>query len=313
MALRSKRGQMFTLVSIIILSLLFVSFEIYSFISEGQSVKTRVDTMNVFLHSVEGNLERQLYVAGYRIIFLAETRITQNGSYIDVDDFFEEAFFNGTVNGTLEETYLSDVTYDDLIEDINDLAEKMNVEVNMSNSVLIVSQDDPWYVRLELVSDFTMLDMANLSNWSKVQTIVAYVPISGFEDPFYTINSNAKVSHKIYPTIYEGMYANGADVTNFSKHVASGYYAANSNAPSFLNRLEGDFSSDSNGIESFVDVTAFSNQSLSVKDKTRIDYLYFSSTSTTDYTVPGMQPWFIIDDSDDHLTKYNVSSTAVPK
>ena len=71
-----KKGQVFTLVFILIVTFVFVSFEIYTFISQSDSVKYRVNTMNTFLNSIEKNLEGQLYVSGYRIIFLAETEIT---------------------------------------------------------------------------------------------------------------------------------------------------------------------------------------------------------------------------------------------
>jgi Flp pilus assembly protein TadG len=306
-----KRAQIFTLISIVLLSLVFLSFEIYTFIQEKNSVQTRVDTMNSFLRSIETNLERQLYIVGFRIIFLAETQITTSGAYIDVDSFFDDAFFNGIVDGDTNNTLLIGVTYDDLIESLNDKASKINVNITLSNTVINISQTDPWHVRFDMVSDFVMVDNQGLANWSKQQIYTAFIPVSGFEDPLYTINSNALVSRKINQTPFEGNYTDGADVTNIFSHVANGYYSANSNAPSFLNRLEGNLSADLNGIESFVDVAEFSTQGITTKTKTLIDYIYFSSDDPTDYSVPGMQAWFLIDDETDHLEKYNVSGIAV--
>lgn len=304
----NKRGQIFTLISIVLLSLVFLSFEIYTFIQEKNSIQTRIDTMNSFLNSIEENLERQLYIIGYRIIFLAEAQITTTGSYVDVDSFFEDAFFNGMVNGESDNVLLVGVTYDDLIESLNDKASKINVNITLSNTIINISQTDPWHIKFDMVSDFVMKDNQNLANWSKQQVYTAYIPISGFEDPLYTNNSNARVSRKINQTPFEGDYVDGADVSNLFSHVENGYYAANSNAPSFLLRLEGNLSADLNGIESFVDVTEFSTQGIATKTKSLIDYIYFSSDNPAYYTVSGMQAWFLVDDDDGHVEKYNLTN-----
>ena len=304
---KGKRGQMFTIVIILLMSFVFFSFEVYTFAVENNSAKVRVGTMNSFLNSVEKNLERQLYIVGYRILFLAETEITKNGTYIDVDEFFNEAFFNGTVGGVENNTYLTGARYDDLIGFINEKSAKVNVEITLENSMVYVYQDDPWNIKVMMVSDFVMKDLADLASWSKTQTIVATIPIVGFEDPLYTVNSNARVSRKINKTSYEGNYVVGGDSSNLYDHVAKSYYAANTNAPSFLNRLEGNLSADVNGIESFVNIEEFSNQGLSVLEKSKIDYTYFSNNDPAYFSVLGMQSWFLIDNSTGQLEKYNVS------
>src|SRR3989344_4567644 len=98
--LTQKKSQMFTLIAIALLILFFVSYEVYSIINERQSIKTRISTMESFLFSIEQDLERQLYISGFRIIFLAEKQISETGAYIpSFSDFFDEAITNGTVNG----------------------------------------------------------------------------------------------------------------------------------------------------------------------------------------------------------------------
>lgn len=310
----NKRAQMFTLVSIAIISFMFLSFEIYTFIQEKNSVKTRVDTMNNFLDSIEENLERQLYITGFRIIFLAEADITTSGSYVDVDAFFEEAFLYGTVHGVPNNTFLAGVTYDDLIDSINEDSAKINVYISLSNTVISVSQDDPWNVRVDMVSDFVMSDREGLANWTKQQVLTAYIPVSGFEDPFYVVNSYARVSRKINKTIFEGHYVSGADVSNLSNHFANGYYAASTSAPNFLMRLEGNFSADpeENGIESFVDITEFSEQGLTTYTKSVIDYIYFNPSNNPAHSaVLNMPEEFRIDDESGHYAKYNVTGIVI--
>jgi hypothetical protein len=309
----NKRAQMFTLISIALISFMFLSFEIYTFIQEKNSIKSRVDSMNSFLDSIEENLERQLYIAGFRIIFLAEADITTSGLYVDVDDFFNEAFFSGTVHGVANSTYLTGVTYDDLVESVNEDSAKINVEIILTNTVINISQDDPWNIRFDMVSDFVMVDREGLANWTKQQVLTAYIPVVGFEDPFYTINSNARVSRKISETIFEGNYVSGSDIGNLSNHFVNGFYAASTSAPNFLMRLEGNFSADldGNGIESFVDVTEFSAQGLTTYSKSVIDYIYFSGSNPSHSAVSGMPEGFRIDDESGHHAKYNVSGVVI--
>ena len=69
----NKKAQIFTVLAIVLIMLMFVSFEIFSMIRERDSIKTRVSSMDSFLNSIEDNLERQMYISGFRILFLAST------------------------------------------------------------------------------------------------------------------------------------------------------------------------------------------------------------------------------------------------
>jgi len=301
--MKSKKAQLFSILAILIISLMFLSFELFSFIHQRGVIKTRISTMDSFLYSIEQNLERQVYISGFRILFLAENQITSTGNYIEVDKFFNEAFFNGTVNNVSSEILLG-ATYNDLINSLNQKASKINTEIILSNTTINISQDDPWHIKFSLVSDFIMRDKGDLAKWEKQQVISAFIPITGLEDPIYTVNSYAKVSRKINQTIYEGNYINEGDVSNLLSHVNNGYYAENSFAPSFLKRLEGNLSADKNGIESFVNLLEFSQQGIPTLEKSCIDYIYFSSNNPLYYNIAGMPSWFKIDYEDGHQEKY---------
>jgi len=301
---KNKKAQMFTLIAILLLSLLLISFEVYSMVNQRESIQTRISSMNNYLFSVEKNLQRQMYISGFRIIFLAEDQITKTGDYIDVNSFFNEAFFNGTVAGT-PNSIMVGATYNDLINSINQKAEKINVNVVMINPSLVISQDDPWNIKLTLVSNFVIEDKSNLARWEKQQITSEYIPIEKFEDPLFIVNTNAKILRKINRTIYQGIYAENTSVINLLDHLNKGYYAANPSAPSFLKRLAGNFSPDSNGIESFVNIPQLSQQGVPTPDKSCVDYIYFSGISPEYQAVSGMPEWFRLDTN--HLAFYNVS------
>lgn len=299
--MRNKKAQIYTIMAIVLIGLLFVSIEVFSVVNQRHEVKTRVSTMESFLTSIEKNFERQVFISGFRIIFLAENEIATKGTYIsNLDNFFEEAFFNGTVNG-IEQEILLGATYDDILNSMNEKAKKVNVEITFKDPEISVSQEDPWRIMFKVTTNFTMEDISGLARWDKQQKITAYIPIEGFEDPIYIINTNGLVPRKINRTIYTEFIV-GNDVSNLLDHLDKGYYLATNESPNFLDRLRGDSSPDANGIESLVNLPELSTQGIPTNDKTAVDHIYFSASNPSASGINGMPAWFNLDSK--HLSIY---------
>lgn len=304
MEIKNSRAQTFTIVTIILIGLLIVTTSIIT-INMSNPIKKRISTMDNFLFSLEENLQRQLFISGYRTTFLAIKHITDNGEYIsNYNTFYNESFYQGTINGVSQEI-MEGATYSDVISSIQERADKINVNINFTNAEYTISQEDPWNIKLTLHINISMEDKEGLASWNKEKTIVSYVPITEFEDPIYTVETNALISKKINRTIYEGDYVSGSNVSNLLNHVQNGFYTSNSDAPSFLKRIEGNFSPDDNGIESLVDISELSDQGIIPKSKSVIDHIYFSEDNPSSSQVSGMPGWFLIDS--DHEAKYQVS------
>jgi len=301
---RNKKGQVFTLIAIALLLLFFVSYEIYSILYERQTIKTRIKTMESFLLSIQKDLERQLYISGFRIIFSAEDHITKTGNYIsNFSELFDEAILNGTIYGDASEI-LQGTTITEIQEKIQEKADKMNLIINLSDIKVSVSQEDPWNVVVYFNATLELKDKSGLARWYKKENIKSYISVEGFEDPVYIVETRGKVSRKINKTPYEGNYVSDSDTTNFSLHLQSKYYTFNPLAPSFIYRLEGKKEASEYGIESFVYIPELSAQGLPVYEKSCIDYIYFSSSNPTSYKIQGMPDWFFLDN--EHLEKYQV-------
>src|SRR3989344_6647454 len=94
----NKKGIVFTILAIAILSLFAVSYSVYSFVQNREGIDKRIKTMNSYVSSLEEDIPRKLYISGYRIIFLMEEKIIQEGKYLEnIDANFSEAFFTGTL------------------------------------------------------------------------------------------------------------------------------------------------------------------------------------------------------------------------
>jgi len=301
----NKRGMFFTLMVIAILSLFLITYTSYYVIKDRSPIKKRVETLNNFVFSIENDLPRQLYISGFRIIFILEKKIIDNGEYIDdLNASFQELFFEGSIDVSTE-VLMRGANFTGIQEFIGEKANKINAKTELSNPVFFVTQDDPWHVKLSLTFDLFVADNTNLSFWNKTSTVVSYIPIENFEDPVYTIGSGGVLTNKISKTIYEP-FVSGDDVSNLTSHVNpdNSYYIASARAPSFLDRLQGINAPNENGIESLVYVPELS----SPHTKSVVDFIYFSDNNPAINMISGMPGWFRLDN--ESLGIYGVEDLA---
>ena len=290
--MKNKKGMFFTLLVIAILSLFLIAYTSYSLIEDRGAIKKRVESMNDFVFSIEKDLPRQLYISGFRIIFILEKEIIDSGNYIgDLNASFQELFFAGSLDGS-PEILMDGANFTGIQKFLSEKANKINAETELTNPVFFVTQDDPWNVKFSLTFDLLVIDNTNLSSWNKTSTIVGYVPIEDFEDPLYTIGTGGFLTNKINKTAFEP-FVSGGDVTNLTLHVSpdDSYYINSTRAPSFLDRLQGVNAPNENGIESLV----YTPELSSPLPKSVVDFIYFSGNNPTVYGVTGMPGWFKLD------------------
>jgi|SRR3989338_3708015 len=304
--MKDKRGLFFTVIVIFIITLFFMSYTLYDVIVDRSSTDRRVETLNNFVYSIEEDIPRYLFIAGFRSLFLMEEKIVAENNYIsNVNSTFQELFYNGTLDGE-EKEIMFGAKFSDMEFSFDEVADKVNANVSLSSPSISMDQIDPWHVYVSFSVYLEIEDLSGLVKWNKTAVYDTVIPIEGFEDPIYLIETGV-VTNKVIPTPYE-VFTSGSDVSNLSDHVDNSYYVASDSAPSFLKRMEGNFSADENGIESFVKIPKLTAVDITPLDKTTIDYIYFSGDNPTYYRVSGMPSWFKIDNEDGHLDKYNVSS-----
>lgn len=306
----NKKGMIFTIVTITLLSLFATSYGIYTLIQDQSSTNKRIDTLNNFVASVEQDLPRQLFISGYRAIFLFDKRILDSGSYIEnVNDSLNELFFNGTLNG-VHQDLMEDATFPAIQDFLTGNANKVNANIELLNPQISLTQEDPWNLKIILNTTLIIEDKGNLVTWNRSASIESYISVENFEDPLYSVNTFNKVTNKINQTPYS-TFVTGSNYENLSSHFQNSYYKASTSAPSFLDRLQGNLSANQNGIESLVNPQNLVDQGISVQYKSVVDYIYFSSDNPQKYQVPSVSN-LILDDEDGHLEMYNVSGVAVP-
>lgn len=305
----NKKGMVFTLIAITILSLFVISYSTYTIIQNRDPINKRITTLNNFVTSVEQDLPRHLFISGYRGIFILQQKSLNEYTYVtNLEDSFEELFFNGTVDGETNDL-MNDGKFSSIQSALSEDASKINADITLSNPEITLSQEDPWHLKLILEVTILIEDKSNLANWDRTASIESNIPINTFLDSIYYIETSGRISQKINQTPYS-TFVSGSDYTNLASHFSNSYYRASTSAPSFINRLKGDLSADPNGIESLVYPQKLIDFGIVPKEKSVVDYIYFSSDTPQAYTVPQV-PNLILDDQDNHLAIYNVSG-AVP-
>ena len=304
--IKNKKGIFFISLALIVLSIFVLTVTFLPDFNTRSSVQKRVESLDSFIFSIKQDLPRQLYVFGFRTLFLIEEDIVENNTYAnDVNGLFQEAFFSGSLNGN-EENLLEGAKFSDIQDELQRRAQAVSSNITLSSPILTVSQDDPWNVKLTLTADFLAEDLGGSVKWDKEIVINSYIPIENFEDPLYLINTNGLVPNKMVKTPHDSFVTEN-DVSNLNDHLGNSYYITSTTGPSFLNRLEGNIIANPQGIESLVNLQNLSSQGISVKQKSVVDYIYFSTNNPTNCNVQpsGMPSWFRLDN--EHLATYEVN------
>ncbi|MFH1209523.1 MAG: hypothetical protein V1663_01925 [archaeon] len=304
----NKRGMVFSIITIAMITMFIiflVSQNQYKLSDKTDSDSIRIITMNEFINDVELDLERGMYISGFRSILSMNEYIANNGVFlINTESSFKEAFFNGSINNQ-QSSLMTSATFPNWISNIQSKADLFNLNIEFENEHLEVLQREPWYITLIYNATINLTDKQNTAYWIKYESIETQININGFEDPLYIIKSYGVSTNIINQTIYAGNYVNGLDVSNLYNHVDNSLYDHNPNATNFLMRFENNLNPSSCcGIESFVNEQELNPQQSS--DKSNIDWIFFNpSLNPASHTVTGMQSWFRIDSEYEHNTQYN--------
>lgn len=307
-----KKGMFYTLLSVILIFIfiLFIKSNAQTKLNEKSDlVKVRIDTMNNFMESVEQDLQRYVYIAGFRsILSFNQYLLTANSSFEDVQLAFQESIFNGTVNNQAE-LLLTGSSFSDWSSSIQEKANSVNIDLKFNNPEIYVYQTDPWHVKIDMNVTILASDLAGFASWNYRTKVTSTISILGFDDPLYIIKTQGRLVNIINATIYEGNYTHQLseddwDVANLRDHVSKMYYTENSDAPDFLMRFEGKLTSSPYGIESMINLDSLSSRGLPIYEYSVIDHKYWSSSSGRH--IPSMQSWFSIDSA--HEDKYQVNS-----
>ncbi len=308
--LRDKRGIFFTTLACIILILFLTSYTYHAAAAQRATVHERIASMNSFLAALESDLARQAYIAGFRTLVVFEQQVTTSGSYLqNLNASVHETFANGTYK-SVQQSILQGATISDIQQALHAKAQKMNINVTLSAANLTLTQEEPWKVTATLRARLLMEDATGIARWNKTLMVASKIDIQNFNDPLYTVKTQGKFTNKINRSLFEpfvqtsGVQGGSTSVVNLTKHLLNSSYTNTTDAPSYLDRLQGLTAPNPHGIESLVNVQKLSSQGIPVEQKSLVDHIYFSSQNPSVSAIEGMPSWFLIDEA--HVDRYGV-------
>lgn len=299
--IKNRKGIFFTMIVVVIISLLVASYTFYSYTKERRVIQKRIETMNNFIVSLEQDIPRKIFITGFRSVFVFNTKIIETGSYIqNVSLNTEELFVNGTYLGQNQPIMIG-ARLDDLKSDLINQGSKININVTLRDERIYIYQTDPWNVKVTLVANFTIADNTNLASWNKTLNATGEIPISYFEDPVYLLGSGGLITTKINQT--STVTFSSQTLLNFTQNQE---YINSTDAPSFIDRLEGNLGvSSPNGIESLVNIPRLQAQGIATQEKSIVDHIYFSNSNPSWCHIAGQPSWFYLDTNS--LTTYQAT------
>lgn len=280
-------------------------FASYRQVLRTSVVETRVFTMNNFIKNIDQDVKRALYISGFRALLSLTSNVVTTGVFVsNMSGEFAEVIYNGTVNRT-RQPLMDNNTLSWWVQKIQTQSAHINVNTTISIGPVAISQSDPWRVQLDMALNVTIVDKDGVARWNVSRAAQAFVPIEDFEDPFYAVKTGGALSRKIIRTNFTVW-----NVTYLRTHLMNETYLNNSNAPSFLLRLQGSTTASNNGIETLIDTNDLTRVGISVENKTSVDYIYWSTSNPSHSGISGITnvdyTKFRLDTA--HLSIYNVTN-----
>lgn len=289
----NKRGAIFTLFALLLVGFLLVivtnQFDSQLFDSTP-AFTLRVSSINSLVENIEFDLEIATYTVGFRSILALLTHIESTGEYIDDYQIrLTELMMNGTIY-EMPSALVFGNTLVDWDENIHEYFQALGIDGNFTYEITNIYQSSPFAVNFAVQLDFNFSDALTSTSWNNSFYTVAQVPIIGFLDPLYIVETQNTFVSRINKTPFTTF-----TISQLQEHIEQGYYLPSTSAPSFLQRLIGDVGPSPFGIESIVNIDELGLVFPITSDYSHIDYIYFTQQPFPTFPIPGLNPAFRLD------------------
>jgi len=284
----NKKGFTYILVTsflVVVILMIFFATSNYNYQDQEALQQIRIRAMNDFMKNLDNDIHRATYISAFRALLTLESRMIKIGHFDNTSDSFREAFFYGTINGTVEGVTMLNSTFSEYLSRVQEIAASTGIILDINVTNIRLTQHDPWSLDVHMMMNITAIDSKNTASWHINKEYTTNLPIETLKDPLY-IRSTGIAPPEGIRRLNTAVLVNGADVSNLREHIEGVYYLASPYAPSYIMRFEGNSSPDpnGNGIESIVnfqDLESIHEINPGIvfdANKVKIDYIYFDTT-----------------------------------
>jgi hypothetical protein len=284
--LKDNKGITYIIVSsllVVVLIGIFFASKKYTYQDQTELYTIKIRAMNDFLKNFNTDVHRATHVSAFRAMIALEDHVAGTGIFLtNVSESFKETFYEGTING-VQVNIMSNSSFEDYVNKIQLIAKEVGFTLNASVDDVKLSQSSPWNIDVAVSIIINMSDARKKVSWNTRQEFYTSVPIENLRDPMYGVYTLNKLPNSIRQCNFTTLVTSNNDTSNLELCINQSAYFESNQAPNFLMRFEGNFSTDlnSNGIESIVYIPGLAAQELPVSiNDVKIDYIYFSKELT---------------------------------
>ena len=304
------KGVFYSLIAfMLVLPLIFYTVNYFDVINtqrEQAGVKIRGDQFMDFTKSIFLDIPRMLEISGKQSMGIAINYIDENGEYLSsAGSVIAELVLNGTIYGNAPA--MVPPTFHDWINAVTERGKKYGFNATIDIVSLTVEPYDSFHIVLKSGITVNITDQAGSMSVFRSYQQEVVIPISGFEDPLYALNTYGKEKR-----IIRAANITVQGVSSLDNAVGNHFYMASSQGPCFLDRLEGRLGISTGcmnalaGMESIVDLQDLISKGIPPRtSQTNVDYLYFDSAYHAGYPVNGTS-YGMLKLDDEHAALYGV-------
>lgn len=305
---QGKKGIFFTLIAILIVSVLFISFSPrHGLAAKGQApfTESRISTADDFVETVKASyVPMALRMSSYNALNALSEYLKQRNSglfadYGELNRNFAEVMLNGSIYceiGGLNKhmpideclgsgrTFMGGRNFTQRLRDIeNSSKATLQLDTTFSRdwygdySVVIFQNNEtgPFQAGVNITVNFSV--NAGIAWWNDTSRISTVFSFEGIEDPLYSVKSQSGLGI-LYTNVFNQTNITSWNITNTFWEIEQRRYRHEKNGSSFLTRFtESDERSECCGIESLINPFVMTDAGVGNIEKPYVDWCFFGT------------------------------------
>lgn len=207
---KKSKGVGFSII-VVIIALTLVSFialqrSVAYRQREKLFVEARINDINNLYESAVRDVNKALEIITRRAIATCISYVITEGEGLDQADFrIEELVLNGTLYGN-PKALMENSTLPDWINRIEQVGNVKGYDIDLVFYDFKIKPYDSWNLLIESKLTINITDQQGVASIIRNVDIEKKVPITGFEDPIYSLNTNGRATNIISKTPYDGNF-----------------------------------------------------------------------------------------------------------
>jgi len=274
--------------------------------SDSMQTKIAGDKLASFSSSIDNDLPRAVAIMASNALTQAVVYQENTGKPInDSGALLREIISNGTIYGSGSASSFTISSWAYQLQNEGQLyGFQTSVQVTNLSFIELDSYDIGINVQIAVNASYAFQNM----RLYRIYNSTIAVPIKGFDDPLYTLQTNGVIKRSI---LVPSMNISGPSA--FDNATSGGFYMPSNSGPGFLDRMEGrlrpsgKYNSTQAGLESVAYLPVLQANGFSIKEsQSDIDYMYFdNSTYSGNHVNQSSYSWLVIDAV--HGATYNLT------